>query len=228
MEERMKVKVPFYLCDKSSNLRLDGLLKILITASIENSEKVEGGPSKDIWVIYRWHLKFHKPIYWKDEIEIETASRKLKGFYAFRNFTVYRNGEKLVEADTKWLLLSSETHSLMRIPDELAEKYGQKPGYSFEGKEINKLDSYDHKKDIQIRKADIDLNGHVNNAVYLEFALEGLDFNIRDLDQMQIIYKNEVKYGDDIKLHYKSDDKNYYFKLTSGDKLNTVGQLAFK
>lgn len=72
------------------------------------------------------------------------------------------------------------------------------------------------KKIYKLERLILTLNGHVNNAVYLEFALEGLDFNIRDLDQMQIIYKNEVKYGDDIKLHYKSDDQNYYFKLTSG------------
>lgn len=228
MEDIIKFKVPLHLCDPSKRIRFDGLLKILIEASVLNAEKVESGEKDYYWIIYRWYLKFYKEIFWKDVIEVKTASRKIKGFYAFRNFTVYKNGEKVVEADTKWLLINAQTRSLMKIPKDVAESYGETEGFEYKGKKIKSLESYENKIDLKIRKSDIDINGHVNNAVYLDYAIEGLEESNKDKGDLQIIYKKEVKYGEKLTLNYTMDNSDYYFMITSGDEEKTIGHIKFE
>lgn len=228
MEEKIVLPVPLFLCDEKGRLRPDGILRMLIEASSTNSERLEKGMNPHKWIIYRWHLEIFGDIYWKDQLEIETSSRKIKGFYAFRNFVMYRNGEKMVEADTKWLLLHEKDLSIIKIPEKLIEIYGENPGFTYKGKEGQLLDSYDFEKEIIIRKSDIDINGHVNNAAYMEYAIEGLDSLDKNISSLQVVYKKEVKYGEKLTLHYSYDQEgDYYFMISDSEQVKTIGFIKF-
>ena len=55
------------------------------------------------------------------------------------------------------------------------------------------------------------MNGHVNNTVYITWAMEVLDFDFRSkhkLKTLDIYFKHEVKYGDDIISSVKIDREN--------------------
>lgn len=223
----MKYTVPYYLCDDKKRIRIDGILKMITEASVTNTEKIEKGMNPNLWVIYRWQINFFKEINWKDEIEIETFTRQVHSFYAFRIFNVYRNGEKVLEAETKWFLISKDTRRPMKIPVDLKAAYGEREGYMYDGDEIKEKDSYDHRLKIQIKKADIDLNGHVNNTVYLEYAKEGNDLDKEEVKNLQIVYKKEVRYDEDLYLEYSNTSDAYYFALKSEDQLKAIGELKY-
>ena len=54
------------------------------------------------------------------------------------------------------------------------------------------------------------MNGHVNNTIYMSWAIEALDMdflNTHNIKNIDIYFKHEVRYGDDIiSLAYVQDD----------------------
>ena len=79
-----------------------------------------------------------------------------------------------------------------------------------------------------VRKSDIDMNIHVNNAAYLQYLYEGVDLENKKVKTIEIIYKKELKYGDDVELDYTDDKNEYQFVLKKGDMIATIGRLTFR
>ena len=58
---------------------------------------------------------------------------------------------------------------------------------------------------------DLDINNHVNNTVYITWAMESLDHDFRAshvLKSLDINFKHEVGYGEDILSQVKYDREN--------------------
>ena len=52
------------------------------------------------------------------------------------------------------------------------------------------------------------MNGHVNNIVYISWAVEALDFDFlknKTPKNMDIYFKHDVKYGEDVVSYVKTD-----------------------
>ena len=60
-----------------------------------------------------------------------------------------------------------------------------------------------------IQRRDIDTNSHVNNLHYIDYALETLDediFNNNSFDNLEVVYKKEIKLKENIKCYYSFED----------------------
>lgn len=227
MKTVAKYKIPFYLCDFNKVLRLDGLVKLFVETSIQNSFDVEGH-FESPWILYRWYIEMFDDINWRDEIEIHTYSNRIEGYLAYRNFDIYKDDKLIAKAQTKWLLLDENHKRVIKIPNKLIEMYGQYGGFNAPEQEIKALDSYRDTKKIMVRKSDIDMNIHVNNAAYLQYLYEGVDLENKKVKTIEIIYKKELKYGDDVDLYYTDDKDEYQFILKKGDMIATIGRLTFR
>lgn len=225
MKSKYKYQIPFYLCDENLQLRPDGLLKLLVDASMRNTDEVDGNVKGYNWILYRWFINTYENIEYKDEIEIETFSRKIDRFYAFRNFHIYKNGNKVLEADCKWILVSDEGN-IARITPEVAEKYGQYEGFEMPRVEVKKLDSYSDKEAIKIRKADIDINGHVNNSNYLQYIFDVVN-NDKKIKNIDIVYKKELRYGDQAEIFYQQDEVSFECAIITNDNVHTLTRIEF-
>lgn len=227
MEERISIKVPLFLCDNKKRLRIDGLLKLLVEASVTNSERLEDGNNNNYWILYSWYIDLFEDIYWKDTLEVETFSRKIKGFYAFRNFNIYIDGKKVMQADTRWVLINSKELRIMKIPKQLADLYGSKDGFEFQGQDLKRLESYQNTIPIQVRKSDLDINGHVNNSVYLAYAMEGFSNWDAKIESIHIIYKKEIRDKESVTLSFSEEGNDFYFALESEGILHSLGHIKF-
>lgn len=228
MKTKIKLKVQYFMCYENGKLRVDSLLKYLIQASSQNTQEVEGDAFAMPWVLYRWYIKMFGEINSGDEIEIETFIRQNRGFYAYRVFSVFKDGKKLVDAEARWLLLDEKFEKIRKIPQEVIDKYGEYEGYEAPRKEIKQHQEYNSVMDIQIRKSDLDQNHHVNNSSYLQYADEGRTSIEREIDTIEVVYKKQVFYGEEIRLEYTENDKTYEFAITNNDGLKTIGRLNFK
>lgn len=226
MKTKVKYSVPFYLCDSNRKIRLDGLVKLLVEASIQNSFDVEGHFDSP-WILYRWYIEVFDDIFWKEDVEIHSYSNKIESYLAYRNFDVYKDGKMVARANTKWLLLDENHAKLIKIPSNLIEMYGQYGGFEAPKKEIKPLDNYENKKKILIRKADIDMNNHVNNAAYFQYINEGVNLENKKVKTIEILYKKELKYGDDVFIEYTDNDEEYNFIIKRGDTIATIAKLTF-
>ena len=197
----------------------------MLDLSFIQAEKVESNleSMKDKgWLLYSWDIKFLKTIREGDLIEITTIPTHMKRFYAYRNFIVKRDGEVLVRAKTSFILFDRSKKRAAIIDKEVQRAYGEEEElYKGEGYKIRK--GFTNEIKIQIRKADFDKNGHVNNAIYFDYLMEIYD---RKPSYIKLIYKNEIREGDEPTLFYKTEDEKVDFKIAT-DRNHAYGMVTY-
>lgn len=224
-------KVGFRDVGKSNKITNKGLLGYLEDTAGMHSDLVGCGLN-DIertnltWILLNWKVQvFKRPLY-GESILVKTWARNTIKFYTFRDFEVYNDKNELVAiATTKWVLLDAKTMSLTKISDELMEKYIPENKLVFgNAKEVGKLDfptEFEYVLPYTIQRKDIDINRHVHNVTYLDFAYEVLPEDVYDnieFNNFEILYKKETKLGETIKCFYVKENNSHYIVMKTEDE----------
>ena len=124
--------------------------------------------------------------------------------------------EPLVEAMGAWVMVNKKTGRPLRLsrqmPHEMCQsKERETPTFS----ELQKPSSIDFELPFKVRMHDLDLNGHVNNAIYVEWAVETVPASIISNFQpakIDVTFQKEALYGDTIisKTEIKEESHNIY------------------
>lgn len=156
------------------------------------------------WVIVRYNIKIHKYPRYMDTVRIETYPDHNRKLYYFRKFIMYsEEGECLIEADSSWMLIDKKNETLRLMTEEMQKVYGYKDEeyekIEFAG--ISKIKESDNERTFQVRYSEIDSNLHVNNTVYLSWAIETMLKEVvvnYEINNIEVQFKKEAKYGDEI------------------------------
>ncbi|KAJ4780581.1 Acyl-[acyl-carrier-protein] hydrolase [Rhynchospora pubera] len=167
------------------------------------------------WVTSRVHIEMYKYPAWGDVVEIELWSEP-DGRIATRLDSIIRNlstGEVIGRSTRKLLMMNKDTRKLQKITrevrDEILAPCTNSPRYVFAEennqslKKISKLNKpadYSH-LGLKPRRADLDMNNHVNNVTYYSWLLQGIPQDIVDTHEVEAItieYRQECQYGDSI------------------------------
>lgn len=166
------------------------------------------------WFLIRYRIEFDEYPIGVKNVLVQTESRGVNRLTAYRDFECFDadTNNRLLRATSSWYIVDLKSKSLVNIAQEFPEFI------SFEKREddlsLNKLrpfDNPDSEKVFHVRYDDLDMNGHVNNTVYITWALESLDFDFRSshkLKNLDIYFKQEVRYGEDIVSIVKLDREN--------------------
>ncbi len=159
-------------------LRLDAMVNILQEAAIEHSRQVgielnsllDSGKT---WVLGRIGIELDRLPALNEEVEVQTWSRSIQRFKGLREFTFSVAGERIASASTLWLYLDVARRRPVRVPDHYETIYGSIPERATAG-DIEQWTppekvSADSLQTITTRISDFDVNGHVNNAVVLQY-----------------------------------------------------------
>lgn len=155
------------------------------------------------WFLVRYRIEFDKYPTGLSEISFKTENRGTLRQTAYRAFEAYdADKNRLLRAITSWLMVDLQTKSLVNIEQMFPEirKFEKRDG-DLELRKLKPLSEWDNEKVFHVRFEDLDMNGHVNNTVYMSWAIESLNFdflNSHEIKAIDIYYKHEVKYGDDI------------------------------
>ena len=150
---------------------------------------------------YRIELEHYPQKY--DYIEIETESRGASKLFAFRDFTIYNPENEIIgRVASCWALIDMNTKAMIapiKAKDDfqIFEKREDDLVYN----KIRTPEEFEYEKTFEVRFDDIDVNKHVNNANYIIWALESLDFGFRGrkkLKSLDIVFKKEIKFGNKI------------------------------
>lgn len=234
--------IPYYDTDPHYHLRPNAIIRYMIDTSSRQTDMLfkdveyEAG---GLWLLYNWHLEFlHYPKTYT-EISIESYATDFNRSIATRNFDCYDEENILfARASTTWFYIDP----IRRTPkpvEPLAKFYGITPSdYKvgrFKPKPILKPDI---QVSIHVSRLDIDGNFHVNNAVYFDWMLESVEFEVfrtYDLKEAYITYKDEVKIDQDliskVKVDYKTENEIAYFHEivdVKTKKIHTVGWTRFQ
>ena len=176
------------------------------------------------WVLLHWKLKVIKRIKYSDEIvTVKSWSRGAEKACTFRDFEIYdKDGNLCVVGSSKWALIHLEK-GLMRLNDELLNKYeseDKKAIPDFEFKKLQGPENYSNIYEYTVSRSDLDINGHMHNLNYLDLAYESLPEDIYTnnlFNDVEIMYKKGALLGDKLKCLYSETNGEHFVTIKSED-----------
>ncbi|KAJ4956551.1 hypothetical protein NE237_013334 [Protea cynaroides] len=162
-----------------------------------------------IWVTTRMHIEVYKYPAWGNMIEIETWFEAGR-VGTRRDFIVKdASGTLIGRATSKWVAMNQDTRRLQKVNDQVLEEIlsysPQTPRLAFpeEGnsslKKIPKLKEPGQysRLGLKARRADLDMNQHVNNVTYIGWLLESMPEDIIDTHELRKVtldYRRECRH----------------------------------
>lgn len=156
------------------------------------------------WFLIRYRVEFDDYPVNVNGLKIQTESRGCNRMTAYRDFEVFdsESNKRYLRATSSWFIVNLESKSVVSIQHEYPDflKF-EKREDDLILRKLKSLDSFDAEKMFHVRYDDLDINNHVNNTVYITWAMEVLDYEFRSshkLKSLDIYFKHEVKYGEKI------------------------------
>ena len=187
------------------------------------------------WMLARSWFRLERPLRWEDRLTIRTWHRGGKAAMMYRDYDIYANGELVGESVSGWVLANLESRKIMRLADiqELAGTGGEE---LCKTRTLNKLRAPKDLKLLERRKmhySDTDVNGHVNNTRYADFACDAVELDRLPEDQflteMQIGYLAECRPGEVLDLEAgRIDGGCYVHGLDQNGKARFETAMIFK
>ncbi|XP_042513956.1 oleoyl-acyl carrier protein thioesterase, chloroplastic-like [Macadamia integrifolia] len=164
-----------------------------------------------IWVTSRMHIEVYKYPTWGNMIEIETWFETGR-VGTRRDFTIKdATGTLIGRATSKWVAMNQNTRRLQKVTDEMLEEIvdfaPKTPRLAFPEednsslKKIPKLEepAQYSRLGLKARRADLDMNHHVNNVTYIGWLLESMPQEIihtHELQKVTLDYRRECQCDD--------------------------------
>lgn len=160
------------------------------------------------WILSRVHIEFLDTPKWRENITLTTWHKGLNRLFYLRDFILTdENGKERVKATTSWLVLNLETRRLVRDPQLMEEGT-----VNLENAIETPADKVQLPKDVKpvlafehvVGYSDVDMNGHANNAMYMQWAMDAVDYDIasaRPVRELTINFNHETKAGDSVALY---------------------------
>ncbi|MCY6485294.1 thioesterase [Clostridium aestuarii] len=236
-------EIHYYEVDYKNRALITSLIDYFGDIAIHQSETLNIGmdylkENNIAWILYKWDIKVKRYPKFREKIKIGTQPYGIKKFYAYRNFYILsEDGEKIVTADSVWMLIDTVKRKPIKINGFLKNTFGltDDDNKILKIHKLNKIDKIDNEVDFRIRYSDIDTNGHVNNEKYAAWLIESVPLDIvlnHTLENIKITYRKETKYGETIKVLTKinhEDDKIVCIhKIVNVDKELTLGETIWR
>lgn len=175
-----------------------------------------------IWVVVRTKLEMVAEAEHFQVVTVRTWPHSLSKFSFIRDFTMHdEHGKLLAKASQEWVLMNVETRKFASpkdcyqgpvdfCEDRVFEKKARKTPAFEEGNQPVRT--------VAAAYSDIDVNGHVNNAMYANFVVNALqpdaDFSLKTL---QIDYRYEALPGQPLFIHTLVEEGRTLLKGLSED-----------
>lgn len=197
----------FYEVGQDGHVSLPNLMNFFQDAASEHAAHLGVGIPKLVsqgfsWFVTRFHVRVQRYPVYGETIRIRTWPKSKKRFFALRDFEMYVGDEQIAAGSTVWCLIDLKSKSPMNVNETLPglpENPCDALVTSFP--RINLPESMSLKRDLSPRDSEIDMNGHVNNAVYVSWALENLPRSrVRGkmITEMTAFFKHEIGDGQQV------------------------------
>lgn len=161
-------------------------------------------PKNLAWVVFRYHIRIYGYPRWKDALRIRTWRYPVNNLYELRHYEIFDDKDNLlITSKSSWILTSISTKKPLRLnknmPPELLED--PQPDLSNNLDALAPVSRHDLTKTFTIRMHDLDFNRHVNNSVYVVWAIESITEEIITSHlpkEITVNYLGESLYGETV------------------------------
>lgn len=169
-----------------------------------------------LWMVSRNWVELDAPLRWNEEVTIQTWHRGGSGVATYRDFDIFRDGVRIGQGVSQWVMVDADTHKLYRLRD-VVEFQGTDGG---ERKKTMKLHRVPMPQTFQetghryLGYSDTDINGHINNIHYADFACDALHLERHGqgkfVREFQISYIGECKAGEELAMETAVEGEHLY------------------
>jgi medium-chain acyl-[acyl-carrier-protein] hydrolase len=152
------------------------------------------------WVLHQFDINMIRFPEFGETVRLFTKPAATYRFMGYREFLILdAEGIEIVRAYTSWLFINHITRRPQKVHEQILQAYGLADVVEdkVQMPEVPEITKVDNKKEFQVRYSDIDVNQHVNNTHYVEWALEAVPDEIRDqcrMTNLRIVFKKETPF----------------------------------
>ena len=130
---------------KQNKIKNRAILEILENIAGYQSDYVGFGANETVktkiaWVLLDWKLEVIKRPTYGQTLQVKTWGRNMNKFFTYRDYEIYdENNELCIIATSKWTLLNIEKRKMVRLTEELIEKYKPEEKSVFLDEKLDKI-----------------------------------------------------------------------------------------
>lgn len=235
--------IPCYNTDMSWRLKPAAFMDLAQEAANLHATRLGFGydemiESKSAWVLSRMRVVFEDTPKWREEVSLMTWHKGLDRLFFLRDFLMTdKEGNPKIKATTSWLVINLQTRRLVRDPKLLDE------GTICSDNVLeNPADKVVMPKDAEpqlivehaVGYSDLDMNGHANNARYMQWAMDAVNYEIssvKPVKEFTINFNHEVKPQETVSI-YKSiveaeDGRHVFVEGKVGEQSSFIVEIIF-
>jgi len=160
------------------------------------------------WILMRIRVEVERYPLLKQELVVETWPQPPRALYE-RDYLLRDPDEKiLVRAASTWVIMDIGTREIKR--DKFLDYFDlEMKKERALGKSLGRLKNIEKARPVytrEIRFSDVDYNGHVNNAKYVDFIMDCFsveEHKTRGIGAIEVHYINEIGPGETLRLRRK-------------------------
>ncbi|MCW9706830.1 acyl-[acyl-carrier-protein] thioesterase [Fodinibius salsisoli] len=129
------------------------------------------------WVLHQLHVKIDRFPEWRETVTIKTWPSGGDGIRAYRDFLILDEKKHVIGSSLSyWLILDLTSRRPHRIPKKILDRVPDDTEHvlPITKEKFPELHDIHATRQFNVRKTDLDLNNHVNNVRYIEWALSNL------------------------------------------------------
>ena len=163
------------------------------------------------WMIARSWVRIHRPIP-RAPLTLRTWIRPVKHGLSRREFDLLEGNTLIAEAVQAWILVDLQTRRIRTMDDipEMQRFPAQASGKDAPLRRPAMPRVLESRGAVTVQAADIDCNGHLNNAKYPDYALSVLP--PRPVQQLEISYCHECFAGQTLQIFGQATDQETWLQ----------------
>jgi acyl-ACP thioesterase len=214
--------------DERGRLRLDAVARFLQDVAIDDVQETGWGVPEHLWFVRRIRIEMRTPFREDREVGVVTWCSGLAAIAAGRRWSLEGDRGGRIEVDSVWIHLGPDQRpARIEAFGVYAEATGGRPVST--RLELPAPDGHAPRASWALRSTDVDLHGHVNNAVYWQAVEDaarraGVDLGaplVAELD-----YRDPIDLADRVELATSARSGGVSVGFCVGDTVRAVARVA--
>lgn len=217
---RQELCVPCYQTDRQGLLKPSGFMDMAQEIAYWAADAMGFGYDSlhlhhTAWVMTRLHIRFQRPVRWRDAVTLFTWHKGYSGISFFRDFLMQdASGETSIAATSSWVIIDERSRRMVRPEDLLPLLQVEQPDHAIEEpapkiilpKEMEAAGVH------TVLSTEIDINGHTNNACYVVWAIGCLPTGatLQPAKDLYVNFSKETREGDSVQLYRCHTDNAWH------------------
>jgi acyl-ACP thioesterase len=213
--------------DRNGRVRLDAIARLLQDVAIDDVQETGWGTPSHLWFVRRIRVDVHEPFLEDRQIDLTTWCSGLAAIAAGRRWSLTGDRGGRAEVDSVWIHLGPDQRPA-RI--EGFGIYGEATGGRHVSTKLELGDPPDGAPTCAwpLRASDVDVHGHVNNAIHwqaVEHALAAGDLDPARPLVAELDYREPIDLGDEVELTAATEDHALLAGLSAGGVFKAVARV---